>query len=244
LAQRITRQHPQIQQMLGQGRTISAIARELHLDRKTVRRYARSEVEGLLNSGVRRASLIDPFVPYLRRRWREGCVNATVLYYEIAAQGFGGSVKTVRRHLQHWRVDGVPVQAPPTITPRKAAGWIMRRRDDLTDDERERLRTITDRCDEIATTAALATEFATLLRQLRGAELEAWTQRAQASGIREISSFATTLHRDWDAVVAGLTLPHSNGPTEGNVNRLKLIKRAMYGRARFDLLRLRVLAAS
>ncbi|MEV6259139.1 ISL3 family transposase [Nocardia sp. NPDC051929] len=244
LAQRITRQHPQIQQMLGQGWTISAIARELHLDRKTVRRYARSEVEGLLSSGVRRASLIDPFVPYLQRRWREGCVNAAVLHSEIAAQGFGGSVKTVRRHLQHWRVAGAPVLAPPTITPRKAAGWIMRRCDDLTDDERERLRTIIDRCDEIATTAGLATEFAMLLQQLRGAELAAWTHRAQASGIREISSFATTLHRDWDAVVAGLTLPYSNGPTEGNVNRLKLIKRAMYGRARFDLLRLRVLATS
>ncbi|MFI9638037.1 transposase [Nocardia sp. NPDC051929] len=147
--------------MLGQGWTISAIARELHLDRKTVRRYARTEVEGLLSSGVRRASL-----------------------------------------------------------------------------------TIIDRCDEIATTAGLAPEFAMLLRQLRGAELAAWTQRAQASGIREISSFAATLHRDWDAVVAGLTLPYSNGPTEGKVNRLKLSKRAMYGRARFDLLQLRVLATS
>ncbi len=244
LAQRITRQHPQIRQMLGQGWTISAIARELHLDRKTVRRYARSEVEGLLNSGVRRASLIDPFVPYLQRRWREGCVNAAVLHSEIAGQGFGGSVKTVRRHLQHWRTAGVPVQAPPTITPRKAAGWIMRRSTDLSDDERGHLRAIVGRCDEIATTAGLAAEFATLLRHLRGAELAAWTQRAQASGIREISSFATTLHRDWDAVVAGLSLPHSNGPTEGNVNRLKLIKRTMYGRARFDLLRLRVLATT
>ncbi|MFI6369191.1 hypothetical protein ACIBG0_41585 [Nocardia sp. NPDC050630] len=105
-------------------------------------------------------------MPYLQRRWREGCVNAAVLYREITAQGFGGSVKTVRRYLQHWRVAGVPAQAPPTITPRKAAGWIMRRFDELNDDEREQLAAIIDRSDEIATTAGLATEFAMLLRQL------------------------------------------------------------------------------
>ncbi|WP_216892791.1 helix-turn-helix domain-containing protein [Nocardia alni] len=118
LAQRITRQHPQILQMLAQGRTISAISRELHLDRKTVRRYARTELDDLLHSGIRRASLIDPFVPHLQARWREGCVNAAVLFQEIAAQGFTGSAQTVRHYLQRWRVAGVPV-TPAVITPRK-----------------------------------------------------------------------------------------------------------------------------
>nr|WP_232542455.1 ISL3 family transposase [Nocardia bovistercoris] len=244
LALRITRQHPQIRHMLEQGRTISAIARELHLDRKTVRRYARTDLDDLLRSGVRRASLIDPFVSHLRRRWGEGCDNATVLYSEIVALGFGGSVQTVRRQLQHWRVAGVPVEAPVVITPRKVAGWIMGRPDELDDDERDRLRAITERCEEIAVTTQLAAEFAMILRQLRGDELSDWAQRAEACGVREISAFAITLRRDWDAVVAGLSLSYSNGPTEGNVNRLKTIKRAMYGRAGFDLLRRRVLATT
>lgn len=125
LAQRIALRQPQIQKMVTRGWTVSAIARELQLDRKTVRRYARAGIDDLMRTGVRRRSLIDPFVPYLQRRWSEGCVNAATLYAEIKAQGFRGSVKTVRRHLQHWRVAGAPAVAPPAITPRKA-GWRWR----------------------------------------------------------------------------------------------------------------------
>jgi transposase len=118
----------------------------------------------------------------------------------------------------------------------------MRRSEELADGEREHLDRILRRSDQVAVTGRLAAAFASLLRQRRGHELEEWTRQAEASGVREIRSFATTLRRDWDAVVTGLTLSHSDGPTEGNVNRLKLIKRAMFGRASFDLLRRRVLA--
>jgi len=241
LARRIAQQQPRIQQMIAQGWTISAIARELELDRKTVRRYARHTLEELMNTGVHRATLLDAFMPYLTKRWEEGCVNAAVLYTEITAQGFRGSVKTVRRHLQHWRLAGAPTQPRPALTPRKVTGWIMRRPDELTDDQRHQLQQILGRSEEIAVAHRVATSFAHLLRQRRGADLETWVHQAEACDVREIRSFATTLRHDWDAVVAGLTLSHSNGPTEGNVNRLKLIKRAMFGRAKFDLLRRRVL---
>jgi transposase len=206
-----------------------------------VRRYACHDIDELMNTGVRRGHLIDAFIPHLRTRWSEGCTNATVLYQEIKAMGFRGSVLTVRRHLHHWRVTGTPTEPWSTITPRKVTGWIMRRPDELDDNERDRLHQILSRSDEISTLHQLAAGFALLLRQRRGADLETWVQQAETSGVREICSFATTLRRDWDAVVAGLTLSHSNGATEGNVNRLKLIKRAMFGRAKFDLLRVRVL---
>jgi transposase len=241
LARRIAQQQPQIQQMLTRGWTISAIARELNLDRKTVRRYASNTVEELMNTGVRRHTLIDAFMPYLKKRWEEGCVNAATLYTEIVAQGFRGSAQTVRHHLQHWRVTGAPTDSRPALTPRKVTGWIMRRPDELTDDERHQLHQILDRSEEIATAHRLAADFAHLLRQRRGSDLDIWAHQAEACDVREIRSFAITLRHDWDAVVAGLTLSHSNGATEGNVNRLKLIKRAMFGRAKFDLLRVRVL---
>jgi transposase len=194
-----------------------------------------------MNTGVRRSTLIDAFMPYLKKRWEEGCVNAATLYAEITAQGFRGSTQTVRRHLQHWRIAGAPSESRPAVTPRKVTGWIMRRPDELSDDERHQLQQILDLSDEITAAHQLATGFAHLLCQRRGADLETWADQAEACDVREIRSFATTLGQDWDAVVAGLTLAHSNGPTEGNVNRLKLIKRAMFGRANFDLLRRRVL---
>jgi transposase len=87
----------------------------------------------------------------------------------------------------------------------------------------------------------LVRDFLEMLRERKGEELDGWLSRAEGSGVREIESFAAGLRRDKAAVRAGLTLPHSNGQTEGQVNRLKLIKRQMYGRANFDLLRTRVL---
>ncbi len=90
----------------------------------------------------------------------------------------------------------------------------------------------------------LAHDFLRILRERKGEELGDWMKRAQSSGVREIKSFAAGLRRDEVAVRAGLTLPYSNGQTEGQVNRLKLIKRQGYGRASLDLLRQRVLRAA
>ena len=182
---------------------------------------------GVRGHGIRRHTLIDAFIPYLRKRWEEGCVNAATLYTEIVAQGFRGSAQTVRHRLQRWRLACAPAESRAALTPRKVTGWIMRRPDELTDNQRDQLQQILDRSEEIATAHRLAADFAHLLRQRRGSDLDTWAHQAEACGVREIRSFATTLRQDWDAVVAGLTLSHSNGATEGNVNRLKLIKRAM-----------------
>ena len=94
---------------------------------------------------------------------------------------------------------------------------------------------------DLDTVVTLAEDFAVILRERRGAELEEWLERARASDIRVMRSFATSLRQDYAAVNAAATLPWSNGPTEGNINRLKLLKRQMYGRAKLDLLRQRVL---
>jgi transposase len=112
----------------------------------------------------------------------------------------------------------------------------------------ERLKTVhqvTERC------CTLFEEFAGMLRdkeqssqQQARSRLKEWTERAKASGIAELKAFAVKLLQDTEAVVAAMTLPYSQGQTEGRVNKLKLVKRSMYGRGKFDLLRQRVLYAA
>ena len=96
-------------------------------------------------------------------------------------------------------------------------------------------------CPEIKTARTLVVEFFALVRESRADALESWLCSADASEITELQGFSSGLRRDLDAVVAGISLSWSNGVVEGNVNRLKFIKRRGYGRANFDLLRRRVL---
>jgi transposase len=90
----------------------------------------------------------------------------------------------------------------------------------------------------------LTQAFMHMIRERTGMLLDTWLQEAEESHLPEFEAFATGIQQDKAAVLAGLTLPWSNGPTEGHVNRLKLIKRSMYGRAKFPLLRARVLQAA
>jgi len=107
------------------------------------------------------------------------------------------------------------------------------------------LERVCEQCADLALACRLARTFAEILRERRGADaFEAWATDAERSTVSELRGFATSLRRDTSAVVAGLTLPWSSGSVEGNVTRVKLIKRTMYGRSRFDLLRRRVLLAS
>ena len=122
-------------------------------------------------------------------------------------------------------------------------GWIGRRPDHLVERDVGRLRAVLERCPELAAAADLVRSFADLLTSLRGDQLGAWITAAQHAALPGVTGFATGLTSGLDAVTAGLTLPHSSGPVEGNVNRIKMIKRQMYGRAGSDLLRKRVLLA-
>jgi transposase len=95
----------------------------------------------------------------------------------------------------------------------------------------------------LAAVQPLAQQFQRLVKERDGAGFRPWRENALGSGLPELCSFVEGLDRDRKAVEAALELPWSNGPVEGQVNRLKVIKRQMYGRANFDLLRARVLAA-
>ena len=123
------------------------------------------------------------------------------------------------------------------------ASWILTWPADLGDDNRAALAQITARCEELAVTRDLVREFADVLCHRRGERLEAWAGKAEASPVSELRGFSKGLRKDWAAVTAGLTVSYSSGAVEGHVNRIKMIKRQMYGRAKPDLLRKRVLLA-
>jgi transposase len=248
LVTRTIERHAAVHALLDAGRSLSAVSRELQLDLHTVRRFARAaHVEELLGRPrLRRDSVLDKFKAHLRRRSNEGITNAEVLTREITALGYQGSDKTVRRYLQPWRAAGLPapppVPTPPTV--RQVTGWLTRRPEDVTESDSTVLQHLTARCPALATTHDLVREFAKMLTHRHGDRLGAWMERVDAEGQPELRAFAASLRRDLTAVTAGLTLPHSSGPVEGNVNRVKTIKRQMYGRAGFDLLRRRILLAA
>ena len=121
------------------------------------------------------------------------------------------------------------------------ARWILTPPADLAGSDRAALAQITARCDELKATRDLVREFADMLCHRHGERLEAWAAQAESSPVSELRGFSKGLRKDWAAVTAGLTVSYSSGAVEGHVNRIKMIKRQMYGRAKPDLLRKRVL---
>jgi transposase len=142
------------------------------------------------------------------------------------------------------KTQAAPDQLPlPPVLARQAAFLFLRRPEDLSGQEQETLTLLRSLHSEVHLAYELVQQFAHILRTRTGEQLDDWLCRVKASQIREFQSFLTGVKRDKAAVVAGLTLPQNNGLVEGKVNKLKLIKRMMYGRAKFPLLRQRVIHA-
>ena len=244
LMARTEQRHAEIHALLAQGLTVTTIARHLRLNYKTARRFARAETAAeLLGQG--RATTLDPFLPYLTRRWREGCRMAALLFSEIWRQGYRGSESTVRRHVAVWRIAEPPPPADAALPgPRTLAWLLLRRPSDLDDEDQLLLKQLGERSAELVNARHLAQQFLRLVRERRGRKLDEWVAEVHKTGPPELRGFSRNLRHDWDAVHAGLTERWSSGPVEGNVNKLKVIKRQMFGRALFDLLRKRVLLAN
>jgi transposase len=243
---RNAQRHAEIHELMAQGLTVSAIVRRVRLDRKTVRRFATAELAtDLLGPHGRRATALDPYLPYLAKRWCEGQHVAAFLFQEVWHQGYRGSKRTVRRQLAGWRVAEPPPPAHAMLPgPRTLAWLLLRRPSDLDDKEQVLLKQLYERSDELLSARQLAQHFLRLVRERRGRELDDWAADVHMTGPPELRGFSRNLQHDWVAVHAGLTERWSSGSVEGNVNKVKVTKRQMFGRARFDLLRKRVLLAN
>ena len=247
IAVRTRGRHADVRRLLDAGHSISAIAAELGLSRNTVRRFARAADPGELlacDGTGRRPSMLQDYEPYLRERWNSGCTNAAQLWREIRALGYPGSCRGVRGYLARFR-GTTPMPAPAVKPPktRTVTRWIMTRPGDLDTEDQARLDTILASSPELAAVTTHVRAFAALMTGRRGRDLKQWMASAAATAEPSLQSFVTGLRADQDAVTAGLTLQWSSASVEGHVNRIKMLKRQMYGRANPDLLRRRILLA-
>jgi transposase len=254
-------QYEQVWELHKQGLTAEAVAQRVGVSSRTVFRFLRhSAFPERQPRRQFKATLLDPFKTHLSDRFNAGCRNASKLFCEVQTQGFTGNYGLVAAYVRRMRealrtrstsrAGAVPVKvaAPvePPLTPKRAT-WLVLRRDDKREDasaDQELLGQIQAQNSALAKAIELSQDFTELLRQHQPEKLDSWLERAAQSALKAFERFAAGLREDYQAVKAGMTLPWSNGPVEGHINRLKMLKRQMFGRANIDLLKLRVLYAT
>jgi transposase len=234
------------------------IAQRLNITRATVSRYLKATGFPERAPYPRLESKLDPYHTYLSERWAAGETNGQHLWQELQEQGFTGSLMSVmrwaarqqllsppdpssRRGRNHQVRQAQSGQAVAPLRTRRVAWWLLRRPDTLSAERQALLTRMEQANPAFGALYQLTVQFTEMLRKRQPEQLRPWLSVARASDLRELKSLAEGIERDYAAVEAALRLPYSTGPVEGNINRLKLIKRSGYGRARFDLLRLRVL---
>jgi transposase len=203
-----------------------------------------------------RATKLDDFKGYLLERWNAGCHNASQLFREIQPKGYVGSITLVRTHAVALRrasglapasrqpggrvVAPEEMRRPPTC---RHLAWLTAQSAEALDEaDQAALSRVSQVSPNLRTTVEMAQQFAAMVCQRQPDHFDEWLDQAARSGLTAFRSFATGLRSDYDAVRAALTLIYSNGRTEGQVNRLKCLKRQMYGRGGLDLLRRRMMA--
>ncbi len=237
--ERTRARHAAVHELLGQGVGLLECARRLGWSLNTIKRYARATAADQLQRPPRYGrTLVDPYRDHLRRRLvAEPQVAGTTLLAEIRELGYSGSANLLMRYLNQGRAD--TERAVPA--PRRLVSWIMTRPADLPDHDRAHLDELLATCPHLTALTDRVRAFARLLANRQGAGLEGWMSTVDVDELPALHGFVRGLRKDLPAVTAGLTLPYSNGPAEGANTKVKLLKRQMYGRAGFALLRRRIL---
>ncbi|MCA9840063.1 MAG: ISL3 family transposase [Trueperaceae bacterium] len=238
-------QYQQAQELRDKGLTWNLIAKKLGRGSSTLRRWFK---EGIPNKD--RGSIIAPYIPYLNKRLEEGCQNASQLYRELETLGFEGCAVSVQKYVALAQ-RGIAIRPTPDklnpepkrYTPREGVILFTKEASLLTEQEKARLEYLKENLKGASICRELARGFIDMLHQANSSSFDAWLKQAETSSIKMFRQFAQSIRNDYSAVKAGIDLPWSNGVVEGKVNKLKLIKRQMYGRASFKLLRKRVILA-
>ena len=203
--------------------------------------------------------LVAPFTPYLRRRWNAGGRSAQQLWRELVAHGYQPARRTVKRYVGQLRretgtrfkfrqVAPAPLYAedhdesrPSSLTALRAARLLLSKPEDQRPTDQALLAHILGLDPVMSGTSHQVQTFCRMVHQRHRDNFDAWITAVQQSGVKELRAFAKGLLKDAAAVRAGLSLSWSNGPTEGFVHQLHLLKRQAYGPAGVDFLRHRIL---
>jgi transposase len=241
-----------VQALKKDGCTQNEILRRLGISKQYARRLIHAEIFPERSPFPPRRTSVDKYADYLHRRWKEGSQNATRLWRELKEQGFQGTLGAVTRYVRlrmrepteikrHWmhrtRLPSIKMTLP---SARRAAWMLLKNEEELTDEECLFVGELLKSSAEIKQAVALTKKFQEMVRERKIELLEEWFSEAEKIGTKW-KNFVKGLRQDLKAVRAALTTDWSNGQGEGQVNRLKFLKRQMYGRAKFDLLRARVL---
>ncbi len=257
-AQKLDR-YTQIVELHQQGFRAADIASRVGIGERTVYRWLRNGSFPEARRRRRRPSLMDPYERYVLSWWQEGNSTGSQLYQELTSRGYKGSPKAMYNYLATLRTPQVcsstsspskpqerksipPPPAPLENFSAQRATWLFVCQPEKLDERQQaELALIRQASPHAESAYCLAQAFMQMIREHTGEQLDTWLSSVEVSHLPELESFAKGIQQDKAAVQAGLTLPWSTGPVEGHVNRLKLIKRSMYGRAKLPLLRARVL---
>lgn len=253
-----------VRELHQQGVSGREIARRLKLSRQKVMQFIQAESFPERVPSLPKSSILDPYKPLILERWAQGCHNGTQIYHEIKMAGYPGSEPLLRLFITQLRKQrrqeqtGVPTSpaSEPCFSPIAStqstpklrlsptrASWLCVSPPKKLDEQDHKLAfQMREAHPDLEKAYQLAQAFVSMLSEHRGADLDGWLAQAEQSGIAELKRFASGIHRDYAAVRAAFFSEWSNGQVEGQVGRLKLQKRMVYGRANFDLLRLRVLS--
>ncbi|PZO52634.1 MAG: hypothetical protein DCF15_13615 [Phormidesmis priestleyi] len=254
--QRLENYH-QVYGLRKEGHTIKDIAHHLGMGKRTVYTYLSHESFPEWQPSSRQyGSGLDPYKPYLIEQWQQGKRHAKRLFEEIFSAGFTGSYAMVARYLQPLRQSDPPMRPAPELlnclpgrgpAPKvKSANqkplsarrveWLILQHPETLEDEQAQLLEKLAAQPDLSEPISLAQGFLKLVRQRLPEQLEDCLKKAMNASTKAFRSFAKGLIDDYDAVKAGVTLEVSNGQVEGQNNRLKMLKRQMFGRAGLDLL--------
>lgn len=254
--------YEEVKALRKQGLSHYAIADALGISRPTVRRFLAAEQFPERHSSPKRRhrqSIVAPYLPFLRERWQAGCHNGRQLFREAKARGSCGSQAQLERVTTQWRKQLPPsppvskhsTRSRPVTAPKRhrlssqQASWLfVLPQEQLTPQQQRQLGQMCQASEHLSRAYELAQDFLNLLKERQAHALKEWIAAATSSPITELKNFAKSVQQDYEAVAAACSQPWSQGQVEGQINRLKCLKRQMYGRAQFDLLRLRVLHAA
>ena len=241
----------QVKIMQKAGKSVRYMHRELGIHRQTIRNYMTCESFPHRRVAAIHYSTATPHVAFIEKRWAEGVKSPTQLWQELKEKGAKVSKSSVYRMTV--RLFGMvlgprdqqvkPPAQPPILSARKTSILLSKDPNKLNQRELKFCEALKELSPEIEQAYPLIQDFVKMIKQQKVKMLDSWLEQALKSELASMVNFATSLQQDYDAVKAALEYKWSNGQVEGQVNRLKMIKRQMYGRAGFQLLRKRVVHA-